>query len=495
MSDTHRSQVLSFRRKEKLKKILLSEFGVKKLEYIDQELKNVDDLFDEGLDFAGVLEEIRRRIERNCTPMFKQFPVRPKEGEDEWAGIIKHQADVQEMAEIQAQLEEAEKKKKYKEELDNYLKSQQQFKSQQELRERNEEKQLKDFSDELSSNISSRDQFLSRNRFQVQKQLQDESLNEYYKTLEEKHVQRAKDREEFLNGIKTEEEKARRRAEIEKREAFYKQQEINLYNAYLLKLKEMEKEKEKIVDKQYINNAFSHWDDYEERRQRFLSEYDEFSHKFYEMQRKMQPVSPMEIKSKEDEIRALEFQKAQADYQRRKEYEEKINQMNSYKENQEAIKRQIKEKQEINKKIINEDQNYAFSLAERQRRLDLFVNQEKQRNRLKQQQYSELISYQIQEKQSDKKRLHKMNEDERKINRRDLEAYQLGSHQIYAKVPGYSLTPTNISQSHTPVRRKSDLSSKLYNPNMNNSFSSGRSTPNRSGYLAYYGNNILQNHQ
>lgn len=258
----------------------------------------------------------------------------------------------------------------------------------------------------------------------------------------------------------------------------------------MLKLKQMEKEKEKVIDKQYINNSFSHWDEYEDRRQRFLNEYKDFSDKFYEIQKQAKPNPPLEFKSKEDELRALEYQNAQAEYLRRKEYEEKISQMRSYKDNSQALLHQIKEKQEHLIKARENDKIYAQNIAERQRRLESFVNEERLRNRAKQRQYSQNITEQIQEKRNDLRNLWKMNEDEKKINRKDIESFMLGSPQLYAKIPGTSMTPTsNMSYSPTPARGKGNLSQLLHNP-QNTSYMSGRSTPTR---FANYSSNILQN--
>lgn len=72
MEAHRRIQQLSLRRKEKLKQILESQLSPdvslkQKLLIINQALINVDDLFDQGMSFSQVIQELRFRIDRELS--------------------------------------------------------------------------------------------------------------------------------------------------------------------------------------------------------------------------------------------------------------------------------------------------------------------------------------------------------------------------------------------------------------------------------------------
>ncbi|CAG9314974.1 unnamed protein product [Blepharisma stoltei] len=496
MADPGRIRLLNHRRKEKLKKLLIAELGIERIAQIEQEISNADSLFDQGYDFNQVFEIFKSNVSRNQTPTYKEFPTRPNAGYDEWAGVIKHQDEVQKLADLQHQIEETEKKKRYKEELDQIMHAKQQLRRSIEVRESQEIIRLQQIREKQAEFNKSRENYILQNRAVVARQIQDETISQRQQVLEQQKSMKQREQEEYQRQIDEERKKLSKSVDAEKRYIKSRQLEINNFNLKQLEIKKEEKERERELDRQYTKNAYDFKDAYEEKRQRFLDEFNNFYNKFDELQKSnnFNNITSIEARAKEDELKALEIQRNREEQLKQKEFEKRMSQINSEKFTREILNKQIQERQNALKKQAEEDRKYAQDILEKQKSLSENVIQERIQMREKQKEYLKSLKAQIKNKEIEKRNRYAMNEEERKINREDIEAFQKGALQLHSKVPGYISSPYSmIPAQSSPYHSRGNLELKLYNPSLNQSFSSSRSmTPIRSTSLARYGNNVLK---
>ncbi|CAG9330011.1 unnamed protein product [Blepharisma stoltei] len=239
-------------------------------------------------------------------------------------------------------------------------------------------------------------------------------------------------------------------------------------------------------DKQSSERSLSEWDEYDEMRSRFELEFKGVSKNFEEIQKKIVPaVSPFEYKAKQDELKALEAMKIGQAFYKEKEIYDKMHHKQVLTENREALLKQMREKQEMMNKQMEEDKIYGMSLAERKKRGELNQMYDKMRNREKQREYYVALKNQVDNKEIEKKKFDALKEELRKVHMSNPE---IGIRNLNPIVKDIS----QVNNHYSPIKGIND--SFRYNPASNYSFSTERSaTPGRSGYLAHYGSHVLHN--
>lgn len=350
---------------------------------------------------------------------------------------------------------------------------------------------LQEVKERRDDNLLTRESYSTKNRAEIAKRIQEESTQNYYKAQEIQRLQKQKDQEEFKQKIEAEKYQLTHSLEVQRKHIKIQQNEINNFNAKQLEIKKLNKMHEKETDKKYIENSFEHKDSYELKRKIFLNEYNNFYEKFDEFQKSNFSINTsIDARARQDERKAIELQKNNEENIKQQEIDRKIAQFNAERLTKEALNRQIQDRLVASKRKIEEDRNYAYEIAERQRAHIESINQEKIKTKEKQQAYLEILKRQIDNKDTERKHKYVMSDEERKINRREIEAYRKGIPVIHSKVPGYSQSPYSLSPSPSAIRSNANLEVNLSNSALNKSFSPARQmTPVRS--FAHYASNIL----
>lgn len=368
---------------------------------------------------------------------------------NEWGAVIKHQDEID--REIKRQQEEKfrERQRDYKLQLDKQYQEQIMNKkgSQSHMAQR-EEAMLKQYQRDLEEKQRAEDE--KRNHvLNQQKEAALESINEMNIMKRQQQSIRDMERQLYYNKLKQQEELENKRRMEEKDKMKSDQENYSKILQMQHKSRLDQRQYEKQADRKFYEAEKEQLAKQDQQRNQFFEKLNRIQHLNDAKQKKLQEYmeqDPKEIRSKQDEINYIKNLEITEKNNQRKELEEKQKKVFDKVDNSQGLANQLKERELQKKNVVAQEQaiaSYYMSEAEKYR---LEVEDEKQRKQRQKEEYYKALTNQINENRKKKQYSVLMSEHEKRVNDRDIKAYQHQDTSLHSMVIGLN--------SNSPVQNK-----------------------------------------
>lgn len=375
-------------------------------------------------------------------PNIRPLPVHERENVfNEWGAVIKHQDEIDRELRRQQEEKMRERQKNYKMQLDmQYQEYLSKKKGSMSELARKEEEILKQHQKELDEKMRMEDQ--KRNQIMdQQKNAAFQSLNEMNTMKKQQQTIRDMERQLYYDKMKRQEELENQR----KREEKEKQKNDQANYSRILQLQQKSKVdkamNERMADKRFSEAERQQLNKQEDARNQFFQKLNKIQEVNDMKQKKLQEFmeqDPKEMRSRLDEANYLKSIEVAQKRNQVKDIESKSKKESDQISNYRSLAQQLQERQLKEENIKMQENaiaNYYMKEADKYRQE---VEEEKRRKQKLKEDYNKALADQIHENKKKKQYSVLMSEHERRVNDRDIKAYEYkDTKNLYAKVVGF----------------------------------------------------------
>lgn len=382
--------------------------------------------------------DLNRSVNAGLRPM----PVYERENVfNEWGAVIKHQDEIDRELKRQQDVKMRERQKNYKRELDRqFQESLSKKKGSMSEQAKREEEMLKNYQRDLEEKQRLEDE--KRNKvLGQQKDAAFQSMNERNIMKIQKNNIHNMERQLYHDKMKQQEtlDNQRRKEEKEKMK-----NDMDNYSRILQLQHKSKMDKlnsEKAADRQFSEAERAQLNKQEDQRNKFFEKLAKIQENNDLKQQKLKEYmeqDPKEIRSRQDEVNYLKNLEIAEKKNKAKDIETGQKKNQDKISNYRSLAQQLQEKQFQQQNIKSQENAFATELSKEADKYRKEIEDEKQRKQRQKEEYYKALSNQINENKKRKQYSVLMSEHERRVNDRDIKAYEhKDTHNLYSKVIGF----------------------------------------------------------